>query len=116
MSLVTPLLQFRMWLRRGPSSERIAAGLASVLLVALMAWGVGSLGGTGASVTTGLSADSRTGRPQVSTEAADGGTGATGGSVPLTSGQTPGGSGDAAARRPTEGASAGAVVQGRPCA
>jgi hypothetical protein len=35
---MTPFLQFRLWLRRGPRAERLAAGTAAVLLFALLAW------------------------------------------------------------------------------
>lgn len=35
---MTPFLQFRLWLRRGPSGERVGAGIAAVALVALAAW------------------------------------------------------------------------------
>jgi ABC-type branched-subunit amino acid transport system substrate-binding protein len=35
---VTPFHQFRLWLRRGPSPERVAAGIAAAVLVALVAW------------------------------------------------------------------------------
>jgi hypothetical protein len=35
---VTPFLQFRMWLRRGPAGERVASGIAAVVVLGLIAW------------------------------------------------------------------------------
>jgi len=35
---MTPFVQFRVWLRRGPSGERAAAGVASVVVLALVVW------------------------------------------------------------------------------
>jgi hypothetical protein len=35
---VTPFHQFRLWLRRGPTPERVAAGIATAVFVALVAW------------------------------------------------------------------------------
>lgn len=35
---MTPFLEFRVWLRRGPVPERLFAGAAVVLLLALLAW------------------------------------------------------------------------------
>ena len=37
---MTPFLEFRVWLRRGPSGERAAVGVAAVALLALLAWAV----------------------------------------------------------------------------
>lgn len=35
---MTPFLQFRVWLRRGPTGERALGGVAALLVVALAAW------------------------------------------------------------------------------
>jgi hypothetical protein len=35
---VTPFHQFRLWLRRGPAPERVAAAVATAVFVALVAW------------------------------------------------------------------------------
>jgi hypothetical protein len=35
---VTPFHQFRLWLRRGPAPERVAAAVAAAVLVALVGW------------------------------------------------------------------------------
>lgn len=42
---MTPFLQFRLWLRRGPSAERAAASVAGVLFLALVAWALVPVGG-----------------------------------------------------------------------
>jgi hypothetical protein len=44
---VTPFLQFRVWLRRGPNGERVVAGLALMVLVALVGWVVAGSSGDG---------------------------------------------------------------------
>ena len=35
---MTPFLQFRVWLRRGPLPERVSAGVAVLIVVALLGW------------------------------------------------------------------------------
>src|SRR6266576_1604519 len=35
---MTPFQEFRLWARRGPTSERVSAGMAAVVVVALLAW------------------------------------------------------------------------------
>jgi hypothetical protein len=35
---VTPFLQFRLWLRRGPNGERAVAAIAAALVLALLVW------------------------------------------------------------------------------
>lgn len=35
---MTPFLQFRVWLRRGPMGERVLAGLAAAVVIAVVAW------------------------------------------------------------------------------
>jgi hypothetical protein len=37
---MTPFMEFRVWLRRGPTGERVVAGLAFVLALALAVWAV----------------------------------------------------------------------------
>ncbi|MHB8464686.1 MAG: ABC transporter substrate-binding protein [Acidimicrobiales bacterium] len=37
---MTPFLQFRLWSRQGPTSERLAAALVGVIVIALVAWAV----------------------------------------------------------------------------
>jgi hypothetical protein len=55
---MSPFLQFRLWLRRGPTPEKVGVGIAGVVLIAVLAWvavPTGSAGG-GAVATTGVPA------------------------------------------------------------
>jgi hypothetical protein len=87
---VTPFLQFRLWLRRGPTAERFAAAAAAVLLFALLAWAAVPLrdpqsvvAGAGASEAGGPAAAGATPGSGLAASAASGGAGAT----PATTGQ-----------------------------
>src|SRR5687767_1476730 len=35
---MTPFLEFRVWLRRGPVGERVVAALAAIVAIGLVAW------------------------------------------------------------------------------
>ena len=125
---MTPFLQFRLWLRRGPRSERVAAGLASVLALALFAWAAVPLSdaGSSADVTLGagapidgqpVSSEDVPGGPSGQETPADGlgqGDGDAGepGSGP-SAGPSP--SGDSGTVVPTDGP-AGPETSGEPCA
>jgi len=45
---VTPFIHFRLWLREAPDGERLAAGLAGLLFIALLVWALVPTGGSGA--------------------------------------------------------------------
>lgn len=120
---MTPFLQFRLWLQRGPSSERVAAGLASVLLLALLVWAAVPLNGEGPSADVTLGAGAPTDGQVASDQAVPGGAPGEGpiegagelgepGSASPTVTSGPGGSGAAG---PTEG-TAGAEAGGDRCA
>jgi len=115
---VTPFLQFRLWLRRGPTSERTAAAVAFLITLALIVWvaippgsersstsvSAGSGPGAGGQAEAGTAANGATASGSTAgTGAAGSATGAVGGA---SAGQAGGG--------PAAGSAAGAA--GHQCA
>jgi hypothetical protein len=102
---VTPFLELRMWLRRGPRAERVLAGLAVAVLAPLLIWAATPPDRDQAGVTTGAS-----GAGAVSGTVAAG----TGGPAAATGGAAGGGTGTGAGSSVTTAAPAGAASGGGP--
>lgn len=94
-----PFLQFRMWTRRGPASERALAAIAGILLIGLLSWAfvpsgqphsttVASGFSTVPAAGTGAAAGPSAGTAATSEMAAGGAVGSAGASGPAASGGT----------------------------
>lgn len=62
---MSPFLEFRVWLRRGPAGERVVAGLAALVALALFGWALvplshGSSGADNGSTALGVGAERTT--------------------------------------------------------
>lgn len=66
---MTPFLQFRVWVRRGPNGERIATGFAFVMVLALIVWTAVPLRDDGSAVELGVSAETPTDQQVAATTA-----------------------------------------------
>jgi len=111
---MTPFLQFRLWAKRGPSTERIATGVVAIVVLALLVWvavpsGSGSRSGDGGSLAAaGATTASGPGSGSARAGAAGGGAG-TGGAA---SSEVGSGSGVGSASGGVTGSSGAAVASG----
>lgn len=87
---MSPFLQFRVWLRRGPQGERVLAGIAALLLVALLGWalvpvenGGDDVATVGSSTSAPLSAGNAAGSPSAPAVAASTSGAPAGATVPV---------------------------------
>src|SRR6266542_4170194 len=55
-AMMTPCQEFRLWARRAPTAERISAGVATLIVMALLIWLVAPGGGRGATELAGSGA------------------------------------------------------------
>jgi hypothetical protein len=110
---MTPFLEFRMWLRRGPSAERVLAGLAVVVLAPLLVWAAMPPETNGANVAAGTSAAGAAGPSGASSTPSGGGEGGDAAASPGTVTTVTGAGGSAgAAATGAAGGSAGAAAGG----
>lgn len=125
-----PFLQFRLWIRRGPLSERVLAGVSAVLLIGLLSWAIipslsrGSGSGSAVSVNSGATDSGPTGASATGKATTNGAAGTSSGTsasvggvssgVQLAAGSTAGGAttGSSGSSSAASGTSTGSAANG----